>query len=147
MKNINDLVMGLKNKDNKTAYQCLLELEQMCNLSNAVYPYFDDFAVMLDSKNSYIRTRGIILIADNAKWDKDHKIDEIIDEFLILIMDEKPITSRQCINALPKIAKYKPDLKDTILNALKKARPMYNSNMQPLIDNDIKNAIKNISEQ
>ncbi len=35
---------------------------------------FDSFVEMLDHTNSYIRTRGIILIAANAKWDVDYKL-------------------------------------------------------------------------
>ena len=34
-------------------------------------------AEMLDSDNPYIRTRGLLLISANAKWDSDNKIDEI----------------------------------------------------------------------
>ncbi len=40
----------------------------------------DRLADMMDNDNSYIRTRGLTLIAYNAKWDKDNKIDEIIDK-------------------------------------------------------------------
>ena len=78
---------------------------------------------MLDDPNSYIRTRGILLIAANAKWDIDYKIYEIIDSLLKHITDDKPITARQCIKSLPIIAKYKPDLTDDICNALKTANP------------------------
>ncbi|WP_312441038.1 hypothetical protein [Lacrimispora sp.] len=39
----------------------------------------------------------ITLIAANAKWDRDNRIDEIIDELLRHVMDEKPVTARQCI--------------------------------------------------
>lgn len=51
----------------------------------------------MDSDNSYIRTRGLTLIAYNAKWDEDNKIDKIIDEYLKRIEDVEPITARQCI--------------------------------------------------
>lgn len=36
--------------------------------------YMDKLADMMDSDNSYIRTRGLTLIAYNAKWDKYNKI-------------------------------------------------------------------------
>lgn len=52
-----------------------------------VYPYMDRFGDMLDSDNSYIRTRGLTLLACNSKWDKDYKIDEIIDKYLKHITD------------------------------------------------------------
>lgn len=47
------------------------------------------------------------MIVYNAKWDKDNKIDEIIDKYLKHIQDVKPITTRQCIKLLPMIAKRK----------------------------------------
>ena len=36
----------------------------------------DKLVDMIDNDNSYTRTRGLTLIAYNAKWDKDNKIDE-----------------------------------------------------------------------
>ena len=81
----------------------------------------DRLSDMLDSDNSYIRTRGLTLLAYNAKWDKDYKIDEVIDKYLKHITDAKPITARQCIKLLPVIAKHKPELKNDVLSALHKA--------------------------
>lgn len=81
----------------------------------------DKLADMMDSDNSYIRTRGLTLVAYNAKWDIDNKIDEIIDKYLKHIEDVKPITARQCIKLLSMIAKNKPELKCDIVSALQKA--------------------------
>lgn len=86
MNDIQELVSGLKDKNNKYAYQCLKQLELESLNTDAVYSYFDLFSAMLDDSNSYIRTRGILLIAANAKWDSDYKIDEIIDRLLKHIM-------------------------------------------------------------
>ena len=146
MDRISELVTGLFNDDNKAAYKCLRELEAASELDNSVYQYFDTFADMMDNDNSYIRTRGLLLISANAKWDEEFKIDEIIDKYLKHILDEKPVTSRQCIKALPNIAEFKPDLIEAIVNALKKANPeRYASSMQPLIFKDIRAALKKIS--
>ena len=145
MDNIQEMVYGLRDKDDKHAYQCLKELESASMDSNIVYSYFDFFAAMLDDSNSYIRTRGLLLIAVNAKWDIDNKIDEIIDIYLKHIMDNKPITARQTIKALPSIARYKPDLTNDICTALRKANPMiYKSTMQSLIYKDIQEVLKAI---
>ena len=147
MSNIQKLVDGLKDKNDKYAYQCLKQLESESINSDAVYAYFDIFAAMLDDANSYIRTRGILLIAANANWDKDYKIDEIIDSYLKHIMDDKPITARQTVKALPTIAKYKPDLINDIANALRKANPqIYKSSMQSLVYKDIQEALKEIED-
>ncbi len=140
--NIQELVYGLRDTNDKYAYQCLKQLESESMNSDAVYAYFDTFAEMLDDLNSYIRTRGIVLIAANAKWDKDYKVDQIIDIYLKHIMDDKPITARQCIKALPIIAKCKPDLINDICNALRKANPqIYKSSMQSLVYKDIQDAL------
>ena len=146
MQDIQELIAGLRDKNDKYAYQCLKQLELECLNSDAVYPYFDLFSTMLDDPNSYIRTRAIRLIAANAKWDSDYKIDEILDSLLKHIMDDKPITSRQCIKSLPTIANYKPDLMEDICNALQTANPqIYKISMQSLVYKDIQDALKAIS--
>lgn len=61
--NIQDLVDGLMNCDDKQAYHCLKQLEDKSSRSAEVYPFFDTFVEMLNNTNSYIRTRGIVLIA------------------------------------------------------------------------------------
>lgn len=78
MPDICSLVEGLRSSDDKYAYQCLKQLEAESDQSLDVYPHFDTFAGMLDNPNSYVRTRGIVLIAASAKWDVDCKVDEII---------------------------------------------------------------------
>ena len=146
MDNHSELVNGLFDKNDKAAYKCLKELLSVSEKDNGVYQFFDTFAYMIDNYNSYIRTRGLVLISANAKWDIDNRIDEIIDKYLRHIMDDKPITARQCIKALPNIAKFKPDLVDDILSALNKANPQrYATSMQSLVNNDIRTVIKIIS--
>jgi hypothetical protein len=109
MENVTELIERLYSKDEKAAYEALQFLETESEKSNTVYKFFDRFVELIEDGNSYRRTRGLILIAANAKWDTEYKIDEIIDEYLKHILDEKPITSRQCIKVLPNIAKYKPE--------------------------------------
>ena len=95
----------LFDKNNKVAYKALQELQKESAGTDCVYPYMDKLSDMLDSDNSYVRTRGLTLLAYNAKWDKDYKIDEIIDKYLKHITDIKPITARQCIKLLPDVYK------------------------------------------
>ncbi len=97
MESTAELIEKLYSKDNKVAYQALQMLETESEKSNNVYKFFHKFSEMIENSNSYMRTRGIVLIAANAKWDTENKIDEIIDDYLKHILDEKPITARQCI--------------------------------------------------
>lgn len=145
MKTIAEYVNGLHAKDNQEAYTCLKALLAESENSNAVYPYFGTFAEMLGSDNSYLRSRGILLIAANARWDIDQHMDECIDAYLRHTEDVKPITARQCIQALPAIAKAKPDLVPDILQALRHVRTYrYRDTMQPLLQQDIAHAITQI---
>ena len=144
--NVEDNFTLLFDKNNNTAYRALQALQKECEESDRVYCYMDKLADMIDSDNSYIRTRGLTLIAYNAKWDKDNKIDEIIDEYLKHI-DVKPITARQCIKLLPMIAKYKSGLKCDIVSALQKADiSIYADSMQSLVYKDIKNSLEEIGK-
>ena len=137
----------LFDKNNNVAYKALQKLQKESEETDCVYPYMDRLSEMLDSDNSYIRTRGLTLIAYNAKWDKDYKIDEIIDKYLEHITDVKPITARQCIKLLPVVAKYKPELRTDILSALHKADiSIYEDSMQPLVYKDIQKALKEIQK-
>ena len=145
--NVEDNFTLLFDKNNNTAYKALQILQKECEESDKVYCYMDKFAEMIDSDNSYIRIRGLTLIAYNAKWDKDNKIDEAIDKYLKHIEDDKPITARQCIKLLPMIAKNKPELKDDIVSALQKADvSIYADSMQLLVYKDIQNSLAEIEK-
>ena len=143
--NIAETFELLLDKNNNVAYKALQLLQKESEERNYVYPYMGRLSDMLDSDNSYIRTRGLTLLAYNAKWDKDNKIDEIIDKYLKHITDIKPITARQCIKLLPIIAEYKPELKNDILSALHKANiSIYGDSMQSLVQKDIQKALNEI---
>lgn len=111
---ISQLVEWLSLKDNTIRYQVFLILQNRSLFFDDVYPYWDTFKSKLKSENSYQRSIGLILIANNVKWDTQNKIDDTIDEYLQLQNDEKPITIRQCIQSLGEIASCKPDLHDKI---------------------------------
>lgn len=136
------LVAGLQGSDQNAAYACLRQLQQESIESGELYQYFDTFADMLSSGNSYLRTRGLLLIVACARWDIDYKIDEVIDACLPHIMDVKPSVSRQFIAVLPELARYKPELKEDIRQALSSADPgQYQDSMAPLVQKDIAKAL------
>lgn len=118
---VEELLEFLTSRNNSQAYQALKALEEMSAESNCLYPHMDKFIAMASSGNSYVRTRGLALIAHNAKWDVDDKIDGIIDGYLEHITDEKPICARQCIKLLPLLAEAKPALAPKIVSALRDA--------------------------
>lgn len=148
MSELEPLIAGLTLPDHNAAYKCLKQLQIRSAASNEVYAYFDLFAQMMDSEHSFVRTRGLLLIAANARWDVDYKVDELIDRYLRHIEDDKPITARQCIQALPELATYKPDLVPDICRALHRANTgRYQPTMQPLVQKDIAEALRRIQAQ
>lgn len=147
MEELDRQVQLLYNKKNTIAYQALQALQKESERSDEVYSYLNHFWAMLDHKNSYVRTRGLLLIAANVQWDQAGKIDDRIDLYLQHIMDEKPITARQCIQCLSGIALCKPALKGKIITALKSADlTNVTESMAPLIAKDIKRALQEIAQ-
>ncbi|MDY3928397.1 MAG: SufBD protein [Clostridia bacterium] len=146
MTKLQELINSLFDKNNTVACGAMKTLAELSEKSDEVYAYMDTFAEMLESGNSYVRNRGLRLIAVNARWDNEFKIDEIIDDYLKHITDKKPITARQCIAYLPEIAKYKPDCREEILTALNRADiSHYPDSMRSLVFKDIKNAIREVN--
>ncbi|MEN6312868.1 MAG: hypothetical protein ABFD25_01330 [Clostridiaceae bacterium] len=115
---ISQLVEWLALKDDNIRYQAFKLLQYRSISFGDVYPYWNIFRNKLSSDNSYQRSIGLMLIADNAKWDSEDRMENVIDEYLMLLNDEKPITIRQCIQSLEKIAPYKPDLNSKIAESL-----------------------------
>lgn len=112
------IVQWLSEKDDKIRYQALLLLQYRSRYANDVYPFWDTFRLKLKSDNSYQRSIGVMLMAENAQWDLDNRMDDSLDEFLEILNDEKPITIRQGIQALGKIVPYKQGLNKKIAATL-----------------------------
>ena len=93
MTNLSFLIKSLFDKNNTAACGAMETLVELSEQSGEVYAYMDTFIEMLESSNSYVRNRGLKLIAANARWDTDFKIDEIIDDYLRHIADPKPISA------------------------------------------------------
>ena len=140
-------IIRLTGKDAKDAYAFTQQIVEESRTSDAWYPCFDRFAELLRHKNSLIRNRAIAILAANARWDREGKFDALLDEFLSHVTDVKPITTRQCVAALPEVAEAKPELIPRIQAALKQADLSgYPDSMQPLILKDIVAALQRIEE-
>lgn len=139
---IAEQVRVLRSSNNREAYRALQSLQKASDLDDAVYAHIDIFIEMVRDSSSYVRTRGLTLIACNAKWDEAGKIDGIIDEYLDHVTDDKPITARQCIKSLPKLAEAKPRLIPRIASLLRQAdASQYTDSMRSLVQNDIRDTL------
>lgn len=115
---IPQLVEWLNLKDDNIRYRAFLLLQNRSLFCDDVYPYWDTLRSKLRSDNSYQRSIGLMLLAENVKWDAGNRMEDTIDEFLMLLNDEKLITIRQCIQSLGKIALAKPSLNNKIASRL-----------------------------
>lgn len=102
------------------------------------YDYFADFALLLNHPKSLVRNRALHILAANAQWDEENRFDAILPDYLSHITDEKPITARQCIQALAQVGLKKPRYIERILSSLRSADlSKYKDSMRPLIEKDI----------
>jgi hypothetical protein len=116
--NIEKLVEWLSLKEDDIRFRAFLLLQAKSRLVSAVYPFWDVFRMKLRSDNSYQRSLGVMLISENVQWDKEHKMQDTLAEYLEILKDEKPITVRQCIQALGQIVQKEPGYSKDIAGAL-----------------------------
>ena len=106
--------------------------------TDAWYEHFDDFASLLDHPKSLVRNRAMLILPANVQWDDENHFDTLLSRFLSHIVDEKPITARQCIKALAQIGMTKRRYIPAILTALHSADlSKYQDSMRPLLEKDI----------
>ena len=115
---LQQLIDWLSEKDDKIRYQSFLLLQSRSIDFDDVYAFWDEFYKKLKSDNSYQRSIGLMLIAENVRWDKENKFEKIVDEYSLHFNDDKPITVRQCIQSLQKIIPYKKQLHFTIADKI-----------------------------
>jgi len=78
------LVELLSEKNDKIRYQAFLALQYRSRSFNDVYPFWHTFRSRLKSDNSYQRSIGLMLIAENARWNSENRMNGTIDENLDL---------------------------------------------------------------
>lgn len=114
------LVEWLREKDDNIRYTAFLLLQLLSAIDDRVYRHWDTLADMVGDSNSYQRSLGLMLIAENIRWDTENKFAAICDEYLSHCDDEKFITARQCIQGLHKVLEHSTMYRDQIVNALVK---------------------------
>lgn len=142
------LIEALWSSDASEGYAALKELLVASKVSDEVYQHLDLLIERLDSDSSYFRTRALALIVANAKWDARGAIDKNIDRILAHVVDNRPVTARKLIADLPRLASWKPLLRERIISELRNAdTSRYSPSMRPLVDKDIWAAIEELEAQ
>lgn len=148
MEEYETLISMLFEKDHSIAYQALLALEEDSERSGKGYQYMDTYVMLAKDPFSYRRARGLRLLACYAKWDVEHKLDAVIEEYLRCVEDEKPTCARQCIQYLPKIIDAKPEWTTRIRTYLKQVSICHhNDSMNKLLLTDIQKVLAFMDEK
>jgi hypothetical protein len=132
------LVMRLDSTEDKIRYPAFLLLRERSVISPDLYPFWGVLDAKLSSTNSYQRSIGAMLISANARHDSAGKMNETLPRYLALLNDPKPITLRQCAQALPEILRVKPELAYEIGRAIMQVDLMnIRVTMRKLVLNDL----------
>ena len=115
---INLLTSLLDEKNDDIRYASFLVLKNRSEKYEDVYGHWDIFCEKLYSDNSYQRSIGIMLLAENIRWDKDNRFDDVVNDYLEHCKDEKFITSRQTIQSIKVWIHERPDLRKQITDTL-----------------------------
>ena len=140
---VNFLVTTLAEKDDTLRYNAFLLLQANSRQFPLVYQHWSELEKKLESSNSYQRSIGLMLIAENVRWDKEGKFQKTIDTYLNCCTDEKFITARQAIQGLASIVKATSEYDGKIKQGLS-GLPLdkYKENQQKLLRKDVANVIK-----
>ncbi len=140
------LVEKLNEKDDKLRYNAFLLLQSVSRILPSVYEYWGELEKKLDSDNSYQRSLGVMLIAENVRWDKEGKFKKTLTKYMRCCNDEKFITARQSIQGLAAILgatdKFNAEIKQGLANL---ELSQYKENQQKLLKKDISKVLKFVS--
>lgn len=135
---VEELVAAVSHPQRSVARAARQELLDMSRVSNRVGMWLPRFFQLLQHPNSRVRSRALQLIAANARWDEQGLIEQRLEEYLAHLQDEKALTVRECIAALPVLAEAKPRLRQKLLQALEQVQPRrYADSMAPLLEKDV----------
>ena len=140
-----EIIARLTAKDDKLACAIADKIIAESRDTDAWYECFDAFASLLNHPKSLVRNRVLHILAANTQWDAENRFDTILPEFLAHVTDEKPITARQCIQALARVGLAKPQYVPQILACFHDADlSKYKDSMRPLIEKDIEDTYRTL---
>lgn len=132
------------------------------NITQAYHAYFpavpvwfsdvpmtlENRSAMLDDKRTYVRMRGMVLLACNAQWAGPEQVMEMLERYLAHITDEKAAAARWCVQRLPQFAAACPGCFPRARQALLCADlSRYSESMASLLERDIRAALKRLPEK
>jgi hypothetical protein len=114
-----ELMKGILSKDNNIRQNSFKALQSI-SMKNPefLYPQWDQFSEMLNSKNNYHKYIAVYLLADLTAVDSENKFDEIFDDYFMILGGNKAMTASHVALNSSKIALNKSELQDKIIDIL-----------------------------
>jgi hypothetical protein len=142
------LVEMLSEKEDMVRYHAFLLLQENSRHQPYTYEHWDQLEAKLDNTNSYQRSLGLMLMAENVRWDKAGKFAKVLNQYLECCMDEKFITARQAIQGLANVIEATDQYDDIIKQRLAFLTfAQYKENQQSLLNKDAANILKRIAKK
>lgn len=118
-----EIFKGLKEEKANIKYGCLKVLRLISEQQpDLLYYRFDFFVDLLDSEVTFFKWGAILIIANLAAVDSDHKFEPVFDKYFAPITDHVMITAANIIGSSAKIALAKPELTEQITREILKVQ-------------------------
>ena len=117
------LLKGVNHPKAAVRYGCakvLMDLSE--EYPEKLYPYFDSFIELLDSKYRILTWNALAIVANLTRVDTDNKFDPIFDKYYSFLDDDYMVTVANVVGNSSKIALAKPYLIPKITDELLKAQ-------------------------
>jgi len=115
------VLKGTSSSKATVRYGCAKVLMDMSEkYPETLYPYIDNFIVLLKSRYRILTWNAIAIIANLTGVDRDHKFDAIFDQYYGFLNDQYMVTVANVVGNSAKIALAKPHLVQRITSELLK---------------------------
>lgn len=116
---LKEILASVVSKDEAFRYNCFKVLRQISEDHPLIlYPEWDYFIALLDSRNAYHRSIAVQILANLTAVDAQRRFEAIFDRYFDLLDDEKIIVTRYLVQNAGTIARAKPSLRAKIVEIL-----------------------------
>ena len=116
---LNTLVEIVRSERSSVRYCCTKTLRILSEQKpDKIYPYFRDVAAWLQDPNSFVKWDGILILANLAAVDTEHRFASIYEEYFGLISDSKMVTAANVAGNAWKIVQAVPEWENDITQRL-----------------------------
>jgi hypothetical protein len=114
---------NLSSKDTKVKYNTQKDIIKLSKTNPLeLYPNFDFFVELLNSKNNIMIWTGLIVLGNLAKIDSLNKIEKVLPQIIKKLNAGKMITAGNAMRSLISIAFYKKEIADNLALEILKSK-------------------------